>query len=1041
FIYKTNDGTIDSQYATVSINIEAVNDAPVLDEISPFSITEDILLNGTFIATDADSDDILTFSTSGSLEGFTLEDNGTFSFNPSHLIYQSLNVGDEIIQSIPIIVTDGILDVNKSFNIQITGQNDVPIAHYDYNQTNEDSNLSFNLLINDIDVDNNATLTLIDVNATEGNFTFTADGNLTFFPNGDYDYLTENQERNITLVYMIEDEHHEASEANVTISIHGINNAPTITAIDSITIDENISTGIGQIVASDAENSSLTFESNSTLVSIDNNGTYTFDTDGLYDNLAEGETKIIPIMITISDGVNSITRDINVTIIGVNTPPTVEIGADYNITEGDTLSFGITSSEDVDGSITQHRWSIDGVEASTATSVEHTFTAQGTYTVTLIVTDDKNATGSDSLIVTVNSLPDVNTISFTPHTVTMSAIKPEWLEMVDLDQDGDLDILTAGDGGTKVGWYENRGDFSFTEHSIATTELEPEAIKVADMDSDGDLDILYTTYNDSGRSLIQCLNDGSESFTTCSKITDQTATAVAVANISFIEIAYINDDTKPDIVSSSWGTPNTINWYENLGDGNYSQAKEIATLSNVPSLRSADINGDTYIDIVAASHGENRTVWYENDGNGTFTERAMPGTVFGAYSVEIMDKSNDGDIDVISTSNTDGKISIHHNDGTSTPSFTTKAILAHHLKNIHYASGADMDNDGDIDIIAASSEDNGRIAWYENIQDNLDYPEHNITLGVSNIVRVFAADIDNDGNMDIVSCAEDGNVTFYENNEADPLTLLPKTGATMLTAGDDGDLQKGADYTYTKADRIVTNNITDLMWQYDSSEHGADTIYQSTAVNNCKNLNITGYNDWRLPEIHELYYLLDRRNTPAISSIFDGTQTNDGYWVSDNKNGDYSWVDFLNATGNISYIFSFPKKYVRCVRGKKYEMKFIRNDTLEIVTDHKHNLQWQDNAVVTSSAKTWNEAIDYCSALDLDGTGWRLPNINELYSIVKLYQSPAIHESFVNTTTDNYWSSTADASGVVAIYFWHGVDNGGESVDSTHKVRCVRDVI
>ena len=122
-------------------------------------------------------------------------------------------------------------------------------------------------------------------------------------------------------------------------------------------------------------------------------------------------------------------------------------------------------------------------------------------------------------------------------------------------------------------------------------------------------------------------------------------------------------------------------------------------------------------------------------------------------------------------------------------------------------------------------------------------------------------------------------------------------------------------------------------------------------------------------------------------------------------------------------------------------MKFIRNDTLEIVTDHKHNLQWQDNAVVTSSAKTWNEAIDYCSALDLDGTGWRLPNINELYSIVKLYQSPAIHESFVNTTTDNYWSSTADASGVVAIYFWHGVDNGGESVDSTHKVRCVRDVI
>jgi len=61
-----------------------------------------------------------------------------------------------------------------------------------------------------------------------------------------------------------------------------------------------------------------------------------------------------------------------------------------------------------------------------------------------------------------------------------------------------------------------------------------------------------------------------------------------------------------------------------------------------------------------------------------------------------------------------------------------------------------------------------------------------------------------------------------------------------------------------------------------------------------------------------------------------------------------------------------------------------------VVTNNYSQLQWQDDSV--GSAKTWREAIDYCEALTLDGlSGWRLPNINELKSIInKATHSPAV---------------------------------------------------
>ncbi|MEA2091815.1 MAG: DUF1566 domain-containing protein, partial [Campylobacterota bacterium] len=77
-----------------------------------------------------------------------------------------------------------------------------------------------------------------------------------------------------------------------------------------------------------------------------------------------------------------------------------------------------------------------------------------------------------------------------------------------------------------------------------------------------------------------------------------------------------------------------------------------------------------------------------------------------------------------------------------------------------------------------------------------------------------------------------------------------------------------------------------------------------------------------------------------------------------------------------------------------------------IVSDSLTKLQWQDDAV--GSTMSWNGAISFCENLTLDGySDWRVPNINELKSIVDRSKSnPAIVTGFSHISSNYYWSAT-----------------------------------
>lgn len=119
--------------------------------------------------------------------------------------------------------------------------------------------------------------------------------------------------------------------------------------------------------------------------------------------------------------------------------------------------------------------------------------------------------------------------------------------------------------------------------------------------------------------------------------------------------------------------------------------------------------------------------------------------------------------------------------------------------------------------------------------------------------------------------------------------------------------------------------------------------------------------------------------------------------------------------------------------------------SVELVTDSRTGLVWQDDVEAKTTKMLWIDAIGYCEALGLKGhTDWRLPNFNELYSITlqARNRSDNMYRIFQNVSSDIYWSSTTVAreTGDKA---W-AIDFDGKVAarykDTERYVRCVRDL-
>ena len=160
-------------------------------------------------------------------------------------------------------------------------------------------------------------------------------------------------------------------------------------------------------------------------------------------------------------------------------------------------------------------------------------------------------------------------------------------------------------------------------------------------------------------------------------------------------------------------------------------------------------------------------------------------------SIYAADVDGDGDLDILSATSDDDRIAWHMNDGDQ--NFTTHTISTA-ADSPRSVVAADVDSDGDMDVLTASTQDD-KIAWYEN-DGGQNFSEHTISTIAIGATSVFAADVDTDGDLDVLSASKFDSIKWYENDGSEGFIqhTIASTGTEFVFATDvDTDVDTDGD--------------------------------------------------------------------------------------------------------------------------------------------------------------------------------------------------------------------------------------------------------
>lgn len=215
------------------------------------------------------------------------------------------------------------------------------------------------------------------------------------------------------------------------------------------------------------------------------------------------------------------------------------------------------------------------------------------------------------------------------HLIEDNVSETRTMRSADFDGDGDADLLgTIRQERTAV-WYENEptdGGITWSSHIIDNTSVCPAHGNPVDMDGDGDTDVVMALgfyyrpgSDDSAASqspkdnqIVWYENDGTPADGW------KKHTIVTGFDDAFEAIAGdLDGDGDVDVAATSWRNPGRVAWFENRGDPRQSwihhPLKDNWRSANQVIL--ADLNGDGRLDIVACSErGSNEVRWWRNEG-------------------------------------------------------------------------------------------------------------------------------------------------------------------------------------------------------------------------------------------------------------------------------------------------------------------------------------------------------------------------------------------------------------------------------------------
>ena|GEM_PF-1165907 len=291
----------------------------------------------------------------------------------------------------------------------------------------------------------------------------------------------------------------------------------------------------------------------------------------------------------------------------------------------------------------------------------------------------------------------------------------------DYDNDGDRDLAVAELGGALL-LYENGGDGNLTEVGAAVglpSSFDGWAVAWCDFDCDGWIDLFASNFGVGANALYH--NDGGEAFS------DWAAGAgVGAAGMDCRGAAWADYDGNgwPDLYVTAHGQNL---FFRNAGDSTFTEvaaALGVADLANGEACCWADFDMDGDLDLFVLN-GLEDNILYRNENDGTFTDvtDSVHLAARGRGSVAVWeDVDNDGDPDLF-TSGAPTALFRNNGRGLFAEAASAAGLQVSTTAEFYGAGWADVDNDGDPDLILTDGSNGRPNALFFNGGYQGDFPE------------------------------------------------------------------------------------------------------------------------------------------------------------------------------------------------------------------------------------------------------------------------------------------------------------------------------